>query len=158
MVRNGKLVNIFETVPRPRTIKTHLPVQLLPDEVWLKKPKIIYISRDPRDVIVSNHHYYSHFVNKSLTSSLENFLSDEYSLCPYREYCLNYWNIPNYPNILHLTYESTTSNIDVAINKVAHFLGVTISDENFLKLKNHLQFDKMKSKCVFIVLRIVACT
>jgi Sulfotransferase domain len=147
MVQKGKLMNTFETLSQPRTIKTHLPVQLLPDQVWMKKPKIIYCSRDSRDVAISMFHFGTHYDNTvPMSQFLENFLNDECIFCPYREHRLNYWKILDYPHILYLTYESMISNIDEAIRKVSNFLGVTVSDENFLKLKQHLSFDKMKSK------------
>lgn len=150
MIQKGKLMNTFETLSRPRTIKTHLPVQLLPDDVWIKKPKMIYISRDPRDVAVSIYHFGTHYDSKSsMRTVLENFMRDDGFLCPYREHRLNFWNISEYPNILYLTFESVTSNIDDAIRKVSEFLGVTVSNENFQKLKEHLKFDNMKSKIKF---------
>lgn len=131
---------------RPRTIKTHLPVQLLPDDLWITKPKIIFMSRDPRDVAVSMFHYLKHYDNSlSLEKVLENFLNDQLIFCPYREFRLNFLNIPDYPNILYMTYEAMTSNIDEAIQKVADFLGVKVSQENLRELKTYLRFDSMKS-------------
>lgn len=147
MIQKGKLMNTFETLTRPRSIKTHLPVQFLPDEVWTKLPKMIYVSRNPRDVAVSMYHFGTHFDKSSaMETMLQDFLNDKCFLTPYREHRLSYWNIPDYPNILYLTYESVTSNIDEAIKEVAQFLEVKVSDENFAKLKDHLSFDKMKSK------------
>lgn len=136
----------FDSMERPRTIKTHLPVQLLPDDLWITKPKIIFMSRDPRDVAVSMFHYLQHYDNSlSLEKVLEKFLSDQLILCPYREFRLNFLNIPDYPNILYMTYEAMTSNIDEAIQKVADFLGVKVSQENLRELKTYLRFDSMKS-------------
>ena len=43
---------------RPRIIKTHLDFQMLPRQVKEKKPKIIYVTRNPRDAVVS---YYNHW-------------------------------------------------------------------------------------------------
>ena len=37
----------------PRLIKSHLPGQLLPPQVWEKKIKIVYVIRNPKDTIVS---------------------------------------------------------------------------------------------------------
>ena len=36
-----------------RFIKTHLPFHLLPDQISEKNAKIIYIHRDPKDMMVS---------------------------------------------------------------------------------------------------------
>ena len=43
---------------RPRILKTHLDFQMLPRQVKEKKPKIIYVTRNPRDAVVS---YYNHW-------------------------------------------------------------------------------------------------
>lgn len=62
----------------------------------------------------------------------------------YREHIASYKNFRDYPNILYLTYESVVTDIKAAIRVVAEF--VEVSEENFFKLKNHLQFDNMKSE------------
>lgn len=54
----------------------------------------------------------------------------------------------DYENILHLTYESVTSDITAAIYRVANFLGKEVSEENLKLLKEHLKFDSMKSKYI----------
>lgn len=145
MVHKGNWMSTFDVISKPRTIRTHLPVQLLPDEVWNKKPKIIYVSRHPKDVAISTYYFFKNYgCVQSLSTFLENFLNDEGFLSPYREHRLNYWNIPDYPKILYLTYELITLDIDAAIRKVSDFLEVSISNDNFEKLKDHLKFDKMK--------------
>ncbi len=48
----------MDKVPSPRTMKTHLSKNLLPPQIYTKKPKIIYIARNPKDVAVS--FYYMH--------------------------------------------------------------------------------------------------
>ena len=37
----------------PRLIKTHLCYEMLPHQVKEKKPKLIYVTRNPRDTVVS---------------------------------------------------------------------------------------------------------
>ena len=43
---------------RPRIFKTHLDFKMLPRQVKEKKPKVIYVTRNPRDAVVS---YYNHW-------------------------------------------------------------------------------------------------
>ena len=40
-----------------RLIKTHLSYEMLPDQVREKRPKLIYVTRNPRDTVVS---FYNH--------------------------------------------------------------------------------------------------
>lgn len=77
---------------------------------------------------------------------MQNFLDDKIPFCPYREHTLDYLNIPDYENILYLTYEWVTKNIEGAILKVGKFLGKEISEENLRLLKEHLKINNMKSK------------
>lgn len=152
MTHEGKVSKNLDELTRPRTMETHLPVQLLPDEIWTKKPYMIYISRDPRDVAVSTYYTAKEKFHMPLSKDefLERFLKDQNVYAPYREHRLNFWNIPDYPNILYLTYEWITENIDDAIWKVAGFLGKTISEENFHKLREYLK-DSMESELTLLL-------
>ena len=142
------MVTSFEEMSSPRTIKSHLPVQFLPDEIWTKKPKLIHISRDPKDAVISLYYLINDFspVPMKLEDFLEDFLSDNIIYCPYRENLLNLLNLPDYKNILYLTYEDMSADLDGAIQKVGKFLEKTVSDENVVKIKDYLNFEKMRSK------------
>ena len=50
----------------PRMIKTHLPSHLLPGQIFEKKPKVIYIARNPKDIMVS--YYNMHNLDVTLPS------------------------------------------------------------------------------------------
>lgn len=44
-----------------RLIKSHLPFDLLPEKLVDSGVKIVYILRDPKDLIISNYHIYKKF-------------------------------------------------------------------------------------------------
>nr|XP_032827114.1 bile salt sulfotransferase-like isoform X2 [Petromyzon marinus] len=50
----------------PRLITTHLPFQLAPREIGQAKAKVIYMARNPRDILVSsyNFHKIAHFLEE----------------------------------------------------------------------------------------------
>ncbi|KAG5669593.1 hypothetical protein PVAND_017480 [Polypedilum vanderplanki] len=145
-VYNNKIKINMDSMQRPRTIKTHLPVQLLPDEFWISRPKIIFLTRDIRDVAISCFNVGLKLLayKSSMEEFLQEFLDDKLPLCPYREHTLDYMNIPDYPNRLNLTYEWVNANIDEAILKIAKFLGKEVSDENLKLLKDHVEIANMK--------------
>lgn len=47
------------SMPSPRFIKTHLPFNLLPKQLrdGEKKPKIVYVARNPKDTCISFYHH-----------------------------------------------------------------------------------------------------
>jgi Sulfotransferase domain len=134
---------------RPRCFKTHLPVQFLPHQVWTVKPKLIYISRDVKDVACSLYHFRKNLLHENVESMEENFddlLEDRVSFAPYREHVLNWKNLPNYENILHMTYEELIADIGNAIRQIGKFLNKNVTDEQVTKLEDYLSFEKMKSE------------
>ena len=44
-------------------IKSHLPGHLLPPQLWEKKAKIIYVIRNPKDLVVS-YYYFTKMINR----------------------------------------------------------------------------------------------
>ncbi|KAL7020046.1 hypothetical protein ACKWTF_011362 [Chironomus riparius] len=146
--REKTLISSLEDMPSPRLMKSHLPAQLLPNEVWTKKPKLFYISREVKDVAISQFHLLSCSYSNSINFDdyLEDFLNDNVMFSPYRENLWNYLNLPDYENILYLTYEEMSADLDLAIDKVAEFLEKSVSDENAEKIKDYLKFENMKAR------------
>lgn len=100
----------LETVrsaPSPRFIKSHLPVSLLPDQIWTVRPKLVYIRRNPKSVAVS---YYHHVVTmQGYTGTKEQFvrafMKDQVLSSPYHEHVTEFHHL-NYPdNLLLLCFE-----------------------------------------------------
>jgi Sulfotransferase domain len=43
--------------PSPRILKTHLPVSMLPPDIFKKGSKVVYVCRNPKDACVSYYHH-----------------------------------------------------------------------------------------------------
>lgn len=50
-------LEILSEMTSPRLIKTHFPIKLMPHDALAKGCKIIYVARNPRDIIVSHLHF-----------------------------------------------------------------------------------------------------
>lgn len=79
---------------KTRIIKTHLSIPLLPTEIWTKKPKIIYITREVKDVIVSRYHFSKAvgFISKDMLMEqyINLFLDDRPIYSPYWDHVLDF--------------------------------------------------------------------
>ncbi|CAL1543633.1 unnamed protein product, partial [Lymnaea stagnalis] len=57
---DAKAITSFESLPSPRTLVTHVPFRYIPRQALEKKIKIVYLDRNPKDVLVS---FYSQMNN-----------------------------------------------------------------------------------------------
>uniref|UniRef100_A0A4X2KI23 Sulfotransferase n=1 Tax=Vombatus ursinus TaxID=29139 RepID=A0A4X2KI23_VOMUR len=121
-------------MPSPRTLKTHLPVQLLPPSFWKQNTKIIYVARNAKDVVVSYYH-----------------LSRAVSMLPrpvfwgsWYDHVKGWWNKKDKHPILYLFYEDMKENPKQEIGKILKFLEMDLSEEILNKIIYHTSFDIMK--------------
>jgi len=145
----AKSVEYVKNMPRPRFIKTHLPWDLLPDQITSlkKKPKIINVYRNPKDVCIS---YYHHsrlltYYTGTFEEFAELFLGDKLSGSPYIKHVLSFWNQRHHPNIHIIKFEDMKPDLKSVIKSLAKFLNVQIDDEQMSRLFQHVSFDSMKN-------------
>lgn len=139
-----------ENLPRPRIIKSHLPLALLPSQLLEKKPKIICVLREPKDVAVSYYHYFPPTEGSCTTEEFfEAFLEGRMLYGSFWHFSAPLWKMRNDPNVLVLTYEEMKKDLESVVRRTAKFLGKTISEEDMPGLLDHLSFNKMKTNDAF---------
>lgn len=131
----------------PRFIKTHLPIGLLPQQLWTVKPKIIYICRNAKDAAVS---YYHHMVNLqgykgTLNEFLNGFLNDQQLFLPFHSHVMNFWNIRNMDNICFIYFEQMKFDLYSIVQCVAHHLNKSYTQQRLKDFVENLSFEKMRS-------------
>ncbi|BAT00067.1 Os07g0148600 [Oryza sativa Japonica Group] len=124
---------IMDALPSPRLMATHVHHSLLPASITDNPHcKIIYICRDPKDMIVS----LWHFVRRRLPEIpfLELFESACEGRClssPIWDHILGYWNASKTrpETVLFLRYEELLHDPADSVRKLARFVGQPFSPE-----------------------------
>ncbi|XP_061388463.1 sulfotransferase 1 family member D1 [Musca vetustissima] len=130
----------------PRLLKSHLPAMLLPKEIWTKKPKIIYVFRNPKDAAVSYFHHWRGMVGYKGTKEdfVQSYMDGHVNFNPFWPHVLDFWYMRNSPQVFFTSYERMKFNLGAVIQDVCHFLNKTVNDRQLEQMIDHLSFDKMK--------------
>lgn len=134
--------------PRPRLIKTHLPVQLLPVQIWTVNPKIIYVFRQPKDVAVSYFHHHTIFDHYSggMEDYVNSFVNDFLLWGPYYRHISGGIELNELKdNVLLTKYEDMKMDLPNEIKRTMKFLELDFTEKQIMELAEHLSIDNMKS-------------
>ncbi|XP_022256006.1 estrogen sulfotransferase-like isoform X2 [Limulus polyphemus] len=140
-------LKIIEKTSSPRFLKSHLPYTLLPPEAQQIKPKIVYIMRNPKDVLVSYYHFLRMVKEISYKGSFEeffkSFLDGKIPYGPIWKHYLEWWEHRNDENVLFLFYEDLHKDIVASVKKIADFLGKSLTEEEIERIAYHCSFQQM---------------
>lgn len=151
---NGVVPNVdFDTMKHaeqmesPRLIKSHLPIPLLPKQLWTKKPKIIYVFRNPKDAAISYYHHWRGMVGYkgSKEDFMHTYMDGYVNFNPFWPHVLDFWQLREQQNIYFTSYERMKFDLRSVVSDVCQFLNKKITYDEMEKLVDHLSFDKMKN-------------
>ncbi|XP_038054884.1 sulfotransferase 1A1-like [Patiria miniata] len=143
-------LQIADETPSPRMLKTHLPGPLLPPQIWQKKPKIVYVLRNPKDLAVSCFHFSKmgetdpKILAQTFGEFLEEMLAGKNHYGPWWDHYLYFWRLRHEENILILRFEDMKQDLRSNVEKVSKFLGKNLSDEKLDAITEHCTFGTMK--------------
>uniref|UniRef100_A0A182QUI7 Sulfotransferase domain-containing protein n=1 Tax=Anopheles farauti TaxID=69004 RepID=A0A182QUI7_9DIPT len=140
---------MLDEMKTPRFIKTHLPISLLPPSVFEKKAKIIYVARNPSDVVVSYYHLNRLYRTQGYVGDFETFYDyferDLTAWSPYWTHIKEGWAERDRENVLFMYYEDMKHNLPATIRKTAAFLGKPFSDAQIDDLCTHLDIRNFRN-------------
>ncbi|KAM9860676.1 sulfotransferase family 5A, member 1 [Aulostomus maculatus] len=133
----------------PRVLTTHLPHRLLGPALQGSKAKVIYVSRNPKDVAVSFYHFHkmANFLPEAGTFSdfLNQFLEGTLHFGSWFDHVKG-WTSQLAPmnNLLHITYEEMSLDLHGSIKKVSSFLQCHLLEDELNDCVGHCRFSSMK--------------
>ncbi|KAJ6638636.1 Sulfotransferase 1C4 [Pseudolycoriella hygida] len=140
-------LDILSEVTSGRLIKTHLPIKLMPYDALEKRCKIVYVARNPADVVVSLYHFNRNpamMYAGSFQQFVDLFLEDLPTWSPFFEHIKDGWNRRNESNVLFLFYEDLVVDLEKSLKKLAAFLEKPLKDDDLPELMQHLNIKNFK--------------
>jgi hypothetical protein len=133
----------FDRMPRPRIIKSH-------ECFDPRYPRVVYIVRDPRDVVVSQYHYHRKIRKIEDDSPIERFV-DRFlagETCPHGSWGQNIgtwlYTSEGDPRFLLLRYEDMVADPSRELAKVADFLHWPAGPEKIAQAVERSSADQMR--------------
>lgn len=141
-------IKSINKLPSPRFIKTHLPLPLLPKSIQDEGCKLIYITRNPKDVAVSFFYFLKMLTVTDYQGTFKELVGklvkDELPYCPFWEHVLPFWDKRNEDKILFLKYEDLHKDLAGVVRQIAVFLEKALSDEEVNSIVQHCNFMSMQ--------------
>ncbi|KAM9817080.1 sulfotransferase family 5A, member 1 [Neosynchiropus ocellatus] len=141
---------VLESSPaKPRVITSHLPHHLLGPVLQGSNARVIYVSRNPKDVAASFYHFHkvARFLPDvgSFQDFLVQFLDGKLHFGSWFDH-VNGWTsqVATMSNLLHITYEDMSRDLQGAIKKVSSFLQRPLLEEEVSNCVTHSHFSSMK--------------
>uniref|UniRef100_A0A8C1S1X1 Sulfotransferase n=1 Tax=Cyprinus carpio TaxID=7962 RepID=A0A8C1S1X1_CYPCA len=141
------LLNL-EQRPSPRIFATHFHHHMMNESYFKTKPRVLYVMRNPKDVFTSSYHYYgmaSYLVKPGTPDEfMEKFLDGKIMFGSWFDHVKSWINAEEKESILYIFYEEMIADLKGSVEKIAKFLGKSLSQDVTEKIADHCVFKNMK--------------
>ncbi|KAL5801644.1 hypothetical protein ACOSQ3_033276 [Xanthoceras sorbifolium] len=140
--------DILSGMPSPRLLHTHLPYSFLPDTIKKSNCKIIYITRNPKDTLVSFWHFMiSLWGPYPFEKAYDEFLKGVIHYGPHIDHVLEYWfeQLKMSEKILFLKYEELKKDPKGQVKKLALFMGRPLNEVEAEQVLWKSSLDRLKN-------------
>ncbi|KAM9316648.1 amine sulfotransferase-like [Gastrophryne carolinensis] len=143
------ILNIdFESHPSPRLFTSHFPYFLMPKGLEANKGKIIYVYRNPKDVLVSFYHFIKAIVKLRYSVDWETFfdlfMSGRLVGGSWFDHIKGWYTQKEHYNILFMSYEEMKKDLRSAVLKISKFLDVKLDAQAIDVVVEKATFNNMK--------------
>ncbi|NXN57467.1 ST3A1 sulfotransferase, partial [Rynchops niger] len=138
----------YADLPLPRVFATHLPYYLVPRDLRNKRARVIYVSRNPKDVMVSYYHFSKYMSTleevPDFNLFMERFLAGKVLGSSWLDHVAGWYSHAEDFNILFLTFEEMKKDLRSAVLKICNFLGKKLSEEEVDSVVRQATFENMR--------------
>ncbi|XP_062426932.1 amine sulfotransferase-like [Rhea pennata] len=138
----------YSAFPSPRLFATHLPYYLTPRDLRNKRARVIYVTRNPKDVLVSYFHFSKIVATLEEVSDfnlfVERFLAGKVLASSWLDHVIGWHSHAEDFNILFLSYEEMKKDLRGAVLKICNFVGKTLSENEVESVVRQATFENMR--------------
>ncbi|KAM3932705.1 amine sulfotransferase-like [Leptodactylus fuscus] len=137
----------FNSRPSPHPLSSHLPYYLMPRDLRLRKGKIIYVCRNPKDVMLSSYHFRKLIQSRKSTNwetFIESFMSGKVLYGSWFDHVRGWYTHREDFNIFFVTYEEMKKDLRSAVLKICTFLDVNLDEKAVDTVVEKATFKNMK--------------
>ncbi|XP_034049767.1 sulfotransferase 2B1-like [Thalassophryne amazonica] len=138
----------LEQRPSPRLLATHFHFNMMPPSFFETKPKVVYVMRNPRDVVTSYFHFhrmFSYLVNPDPQSEfLQKFLEGKVIFGSWFDHVKSWLSAQGKARIMYICYEEMIMDLKDSVSRIAQFVDKSLDAETIEKIANHCNFKNVK--------------
>ncbi|XP_041964398.1 sulfotransferase 2B1-like [Alosa sapidissima] len=143
---------VMDTIAPPRVMVSHMPYNLMPPSFYSSKAKVIYVARNPKDVMVSSFYFHqmASFLDDPGTFEefIDKFLEGKVLFGKWTNHVRSWRNTDLGDRILYVTYEEMVEDLKGVVRRFADFLGQKMSEETLEQVVSHCTFNTMKTNAM----------
>ncbi|KAM9632833.1 LOW QUALITY PROTEIN: sulfotransferase 2A1-like [Trichechus inunguis] len=138
-----------KNMKEPRFYTSHLPSQLFPMSFFNSKAKVIYLDRNPRDVLTSGFYYWRAIKYTRTPETFEQyfewFLQRNVTFGSWFDHIHGWLQMREKENFLMISYEELYQDIRAGVEKISQFLGKKLGPEEFNSVLQVMKNNKMSN-------------
>ncbi|XP_067663016.1 sulfotransferase 1A1-like [Haliotis asinina] len=140
----------YKDDPSPRILNTHVLYKNLPNDVHVNKPKILYLTRNPKDIAVSYYSFVKKLPFQEYSGEWKNYVrplfEGRFDFGSWFDYVKDWEEVKKTTDlaILNMTFEDLKQDTVGEAKRLCKFLGLNRSDKFITQVCEQCQFESMK--------------
>ncbi|KAF2985574.1 hypothetical protein EK904_004446, partial [Melospiza melodia maxima] len=134
-------LDIIKELTSSRLIKSHLPYRFLPSDLHNGNSKVIYMARNPKDLVVSYYQFHRSLRTMSYRGTFQEFcrrfMNDKLGYGSWFEHVQEFWEHHMDANVLFLKYEDMHKDLATMVEQLVRFLGVSYDKAQLESMVEH---------------------
>uniref|UniRef100_A0A3P9BBU4 Sulfotransferase n=1 Tax=Maylandia zebra TaxID=106582 RepID=A0A3P9BBU4_9CICH len=144
-----QLARVVDKLASPRALVSHFPYNLMPPSFCTSKAKVIYVMRNPKDIMVSSYYFHqmAGFLEDPGTYDefMDKFLEGKVMFGKWTDHMKSWRNSELGDRIMYITYEEMAQDLPAALRRISDFLGCNLTEEVIQKVAEHCSFKSMQN-------------